>query len=205
MACLIVRLSEAGDGANFTKTTWKAVAEEVNKGMTKGAPKTPASCKSKYQKVHNWKPHTQSGYILLRQLKKLYLIVWAIIANSGWTWDDVKGTCIGPDNAGSWDAWVAVNSLSAPFRNAGWIHLESFRTLMPNAVARSAHVFRATTAVVELSLILDVDSQPIEWPASDEQPPAANDKDENNDFSDDSDKENEPEVRTNFLFRLYLW
>ena len=43
--------AEAGNGANFKSTVWNAAAEELSKHVTKGGPKTAASCKSKWDRV----------------------------------------------------------------------------------------------------------------------------------------------------------
>ena len=43
--------AEAGDGANFKSSVWNAAGEELSKHVTKGGPKTAASCKSKWDRV----------------------------------------------------------------------------------------------------------------------------------------------------------
>jgi hypothetical protein len=48
---LLDHQAEAVDGANFKATVWTGAAEELSKNVTKGAPKTPASCKSKWDRV----------------------------------------------------------------------------------------------------------------------------------------------------------
>ena len=48
---LLDHRAEAGDGANFKMTVWNAAAEELSKHVTKGGPKTGASCKSKWDRV----------------------------------------------------------------------------------------------------------------------------------------------------------
>ncbi|KAF8148122.1 hypothetical protein K438DRAFT_1779720 [Mycena galopus ATCC 62051] len=131
----------AGDGANFKAPTYTSAAALLNQSITKGGPKTADSCKSKYQK-----------------LKGIYQVVCDIIGNSGWAWDDVRGACIGPANEGTWDAWVEKNPKAAPFRNAGWMHLDTFRTLIPDAVPRGTHVFRPHIAP----------SQPVSQPSQDD-------------------------------------
>lgn len=50
---LLEHKSEAGDGANFKAQTWKAAAEVLGKTVAKGGPKTAASCKNKWQRVHH--------------------------------------------------------------------------------------------------------------------------------------------------------
>jgi hypothetical protein len=45
-------LAEAGDGANFKKSTWQAAAAALSKyPLEKGIPKTAASCQSKWNKA----------------------------------------------------------------------------------------------------------------------------------------------------------
>ncbi|KAJ7163436.1 hypothetical protein C8R43DRAFT_1123047 [Mycena crocata] len=124
---LLHQKAAAGEGANPTKTTWKAAAAFVNAdSLTKGAPKDGDSCQSKYQK-----------------LKQLYQLVIDIINNSGWAWTDDGGACIGPANEGVWAAWVKKKPKAAEhFCNAGWAHLEAFRTLKPQSAPRGNHVFR---------------------------------------------------------------
>lgn len=48
---LLDHRAEAGDGANFKMTVWNAAADELSKHITKGGPKTAASCKSKWDRV----------------------------------------------------------------------------------------------------------------------------------------------------------
>lgn len=48
---LRTRASEAGDGANFKPNVWNAAAEEMAKYNGKGAVKTAAACKSKWDRV----------------------------------------------------------------------------------------------------------------------------------------------------------
>jgi hypothetical protein len=48
---LLDHQGEAGDGANFKTSLWNAAGEELSKRVTKGGPKTAASCKSKWDRV----------------------------------------------------------------------------------------------------------------------------------------------------------
>jgi hypothetical protein len=48
---LLDHQAEAGDGANFKTTVWNAAGEELSKHVSKGGPKTAASCKSKWDRV----------------------------------------------------------------------------------------------------------------------------------------------------------
>ncbi|KAJ6560897.1 hypothetical protein DFH09DRAFT_1316511 [Mycena vulgaris] len=181
LAFLLERVAEAGDGCNFTKVTWTAAAVVLNQQITKGGPKTGDSCKSKYQK-----------------LKALFLLVRDIINNSGWAWDDTRGACIGPANEGTWEAWVVKNPKAEPFRNAGWCHLDAFRTLMPEAAPRGTHVFRAQVTPPQRLFPrsqLDQDDDPYEWGNSDDENEGL--KEKNSDSSDeDTDKENELPANT---------
>ncbi|KAJ6473908.1 hypothetical protein C8R45DRAFT_936017 [Mycena sanguinolenta] len=120
---LIEHIAEAGDGANFATTVWNASATEVNKSLMKGAVKTGKSCRAKYQK-----------------LKALYLVIRDIILNSGWAWDDARGACIGPASEGMWEAYVKKHPKAEPFCNSGWVHLDTFQKLMPDAVPRGGNV-----------------------------------------------------------------
>ncbi|KAJ7602733.1 hypothetical protein FB45DRAFT_1046615 [Roridomyces roridus] len=153
VAFLVKKHSRGGDGANFTKTVWNEAASDVNLVLTKGGPKNGDSCKSKYQK-----------------LKATYFVVLAIINNSGWAWDDRRGACIGPGQEGTWAAWVAANPKAAPFRNAGWSHLNNFRKLLPTSTPRGRNVFRAAL--------------PDEAPPNDDtpQPTQLEDEDEDQDY-----------------------
>jgi hypothetical protein len=64
---LMEHKAKAGDGANFTKTTWQAAAAELGKiPPEKGAPKTPDSCKSKWTKVSSLSQYTQYLELILR-------------------------------------------------------------------------------------------------------------------------------------------
>jgi hypothetical protein len=134
---------------------------------------------------------------ILFQLKNLYQLVCEIIGNSGWTWDDKNGACIDASSSGVWDAWVKNRRNAAPFRNAGWAHLEAFRTLIPQSIPRGSHVFRPHS-VPSHPLLLS--SQPDEdeddydgregsqdWDIA---KPFDN-KDDSGDDSDDVEKENE--------------
>ncbi|KAJ7651902.1 hypothetical protein B0H17DRAFT_1147498 [Mycena rosella] len=46
-------------------------------------------------------------------------------------------------NSGEWDAYIEKNPKAAPFRNAGWIHLEAFQMMIPaDTPARGHNFFR---------------------------------------------------------------
>lgn len=78
-------------------------------------------------------------------MKKIYAVVRAIQAVSGWTWDDKTGASIDHATADSWDAYVAQHKDAKPFRNAGWIHLATVSRIMPSTT-RGTNVFRASDA-----------------------------------------------------------
>jgi hypothetical protein len=46
------QILEGGDGVNFKKVTWTAVAKVVDKNWTKRAPKNAIACKNKFAGVH---------------------------------------------------------------------------------------------------------------------------------------------------------
>ena len=48
---LVEHKAEAGDGGNFKAVVWTAVAQEMGKRTSKGAKKTAAKCKSKWERV----------------------------------------------------------------------------------------------------------------------------------------------------------
>ena len=48
---LLDHQAEAGDGANFKTSVWNTAGKEMSKHVTKGGPKTAASCKSKWDRV----------------------------------------------------------------------------------------------------------------------------------------------------------
>lgn len=114
----------------------------------------------------------------------------AIINNSGWAWDDDRGACIGVAQEGSWVEWVKKNPKAAPFRNAGWCHLEAFKTLMPEAAPRGNHVFR-TGFSAQTVLPPQLDDDDMNWDYEKEGADAGGDKSTLS--GDESDKENDKE------------
>ena len=53
------RKSKAGNGLNFKQPDWNAATAHINTNITRGAPKTADSCRSKYGSVSNslFMPH----------------------------------------------------------------------------------------------------------------------------------------------------
>jgi hypothetical protein len=78
-------------------------------------------------------------------LKKVYAVIRAIQAVSGWTWDDETGASIDYTTADSWDAYVAQHKDAKPFQNANWIHLEKISQIMPSTT-HGINVFWASDA-----------------------------------------------------------
>lgn len=92
--------------------------------------------------------------------------------------------------------------LGAQFRNAGWVHLAAFRTLMPDAVARGSHVFRAQSDAVDLTFPdPSQEEEPIDWPPTDDEDRGAQDK-RTQDSGDESGKEDEKENDVRLLSTL---
>jgi hypothetical protein len=80
-------------------------------------------------------------------MKKLFAVIKAIQAISGWTWSDETGASIDYTTADSWDAYVMKHKDAKQFRNTGWIHLAKVSRLMPSsAPPRGANVFRPSDA-----------------------------------------------------------
>jgi hypothetical protein len=71
----------------------------------------------------------------LIQLKHFWELVVKIQGVSGWTWDEEHGASITPEQASSWDAFVAKNPKAKPFQNGGFAHYDVFMILFsPNNV-----------------------------------------------------------------------
>ena len=79
------------------------------------------------------------------QFRKLYRVILAIQAVSGWVWDDDTGASINPHTASSWDDYVKSHPEPKPFRNKGWPHLTKMSLLMPSMPV-GAHVFHPTAS-----------------------------------------------------------
>jgi Myb/SANT-like DNA-binding domain len=97
---LIDNKATVADGGKFKGSTWTAVAAHLNNFITKGAPKTADSCKSKWDRVSEnllpWITHADDCFL---QLRGFYKTVDYIKNNtSGFTWDDKLGLNIGAHN-----------------------------------------------------------------------------------------------------------
>ncbi|KAJ6495068.1 hypothetical protein C8R45DRAFT_1133284 [Mycena sanguinolenta] len=116
LVVLSEHIAEAGDGA---VKTGKAAEQSIKRcGINL---------------IYIWQIHEL-------QLKALYLVVCDIILNSGWAWENARGACIGPTSEGMWEAYVKKHPKAEPFRNSGWVHLDAFRKLIPDAVPRGGNV-----------------------------------------------------------------
>ncbi|KAJ7081524.1 hypothetical protein C8R44DRAFT_563145, partial [Mycena epipterygia] len=119
---LVDNIAAAGDGGNFKAKTFRGAAVVVEKLRSRGGPKTGKACANKYA-----------------SFRKLYNVIVAIKAVSGWSWDDERGVDVSPATQGTWDAFVAAHPAAAQFRNAGWPFFNLMETLMPSA-AKGTHV-----------------------------------------------------------------
>jgi hypothetical protein len=63
-------------------------------------------------------------------MKKLFTVIQAIKAISGWTWSDETGASIDYTTTDSWDAYMMKHKDAKQFRNTGWIHLAKVSRLM---------------------------------------------------------------------------
>ncbi|KAJ7622595.1 hypothetical protein DFH06DRAFT_1482076 [Mycena polygramma] len=185
---LIAHKPAAGDGINFTKTVYVSAAVAVNEdSLERGAPKNWEACKSKFQK-----------------LRGLFTVICEIIGNSGWAWDDKRGACIDASSTGVWDAFVKHRPLAKPFRNEGWVHLASFRSLMPDSIPRGGHVYRPQNADTQLSFPSQHEDLDNDYDGRDgsqdwdiEKPvEGSGNLGDSDDERDDGDKENEPVPQT---------
>lgn len=140
----------------------------------------------------------------------MYFAILDIINNSGWAWTNEGGACIGDHNVGVWEPWVRKHPKAAPFRNAGWVHLEAFKTMVPQAKPRGDNVFRnpvtppqAALPDVPISQLEDDDydghSQP--WDLEDKLDGEKEDGEkEDGDESGDEEVEKENKVRNQRVF-----
>ncbi len=107
---LITRKAEVGDGFNFKGVTWTAAAAHMVAYAKKGGPKTAGVCKNKWSWVGT---HVffLTGADLNIQLKDTYLVVSLLKEQSGFAWDELKGTTITVELEAVWTAYVLVRSL----------------------------------------------------------------------------------------------
>ncbi|KAJ7574221.1 hypothetical protein C8J56DRAFT_1173005 [Mycena floridula] len=123
LALLEGHKAAAGDGGNFKRASYSAVAVEIEKMRTSGGPKLWTTCRDKF-----------------RSLKTIYYIVLALKENSGWAWSDAKGCNIDATSQACWDAYVKKHKGCLPFRNAGWEFLEGMEKIV-TPKPRGKHVF----------------------------------------------------------------
>ncbi|KAF5312245.1 hypothetical protein D9619_003790 [Psilocybe cf. subviscida] len=128
---LIDHRAEAGDGCNFKKATMQQAAQHIQPLHVRGGAKTQQTCKNKFT-----------------AFRKLFRIVRAVQAISGWSWDDNTGASIDVHTASSWDDYARRHPDARPFRNKGWVHFRKMEMLMPATVA-GANVYHASSAASE--------------------------------------------------------
>ncbi|KAJ8521979.1 hypothetical protein ONZ45_g1365 [Pleurotus djamor] len=126
---LVENKAAAGDGANFTKTTWTAAAIKANVKHKSGPRKTADMCRGKY-----------------KTLKTTFEVVDKLRNNSGWSWDDEKGADITPEKEGMWNDYVEMNPGASSFAKKGWPYLQYFDAFMPSR-AKGKYVFHASQAL----------------------------------------------------------
>ena len=71
------------------------------------------------------------------QFQKLYRVICAIQAVSGWVWSDDTGASITLHSTSSWDDYVKSHPEAKPFRNKGWQCFTKVSLIMP----RECHGF----------------------------------------------------------------
>jgi len=101
-------LSEAGDGKNFKTAMWNAAAVHMIAHCVKGGAKTAVACKNKYARVCALDILLLFVLTLLLQLKEIFLVVGALMEQSGFKWDKSKGADIQLDSESVWTAYVEV-------------------------------------------------------------------------------------------------
>jgi hypothetical protein len=129
--------SEAGDGGNFKRATFQKAAVALVPYLDKGPAKDWQACSNKWG-----------------ALKKTFRIIEKIKGVSGFTWDEVDGASIGPDDASAWDDFVAKNPQAKPYRNKGWPYYDLVADLMPSG-SSTHNVFHPLS-----SQFADADSPP---------------------------------------------
>ena len=85
---------------------------------------------------------------LFFQFWKLYRVIHAIQAVSGWVWSDDTGASITPHSASSWDDYVKSHPEAKPFRNKGWRFFTKVSLIMPSTTV-GANVFHPTATLDE--------------------------------------------------------
>ncbi|KAG2355718.1 hypothetical protein BDR07DRAFT_1227250, partial [Suillus spraguei] len=109
--------STAGDGLNFSKSTFNQAAVYVNSNSTEEqkktrSDKTPNSCKNKWS-----------------NLKTTYTNVVCIKNGSGLTWSDKDGAGILPESQHVWEDLVKAHPAISPFHNKGFIHFSKIKSM----------------------------------------------------------------------------
>ncbi|KAF8576712.1 hypothetical protein K439DRAFT_1622647 [Ramaria rubella] len=123
---LIDHKAEAGEGGNFKKSTWMAVAGVmVDWPSTRGL-KTWEAFRSRWIKL-------RKDYNLALQLKQNL---------SGFTFVDQEGVVV--DDESVWSKFASKNHEAVQVRRVGFPCFELMSSLMPSA-ARGTHVYRAST------------------------------------------------------------
>ncbi|THU83624.1 hypothetical protein K435DRAFT_631465, partial [Dendrothele bispora CBS 962.96] len=114
--------SKAGNGGNFTATTFRDAADYMALVSYSGGAKDMNTCRNKWA-----------------SLKKTCEVILEIKSMSGWTWSDDTGALIGVENADLWTAYIKRNPAAKPFRNKGWKFFHSVENLLPSK-AKGANV-----------------------------------------------------------------
>ncbi|KAL0574733.1 hypothetical protein V5O48_007217 [Marasmius crinis-equi] len=114
LAGLIAKKAAAGDGTNFTMTTFNEVAQSLNP-PEEGLPKTGKSCKNKYN-----------------TLKSIWDVIVKIHHQSGWPdFDEYLGANITENRETVWQEYEMAHPKAAPFKNKGWKYYQEFNQLLP--------------------------------------------------------------------------
>ncbi|KAF8578798.1 hypothetical protein K439DRAFT_1621030 [Ramaria rubella] len=124
---LIDHKAEAGEGGNFKKAMWVAVAVGMAGHPYKGGLKTLEACRTRWMK-----------------LRKDYNVALKLKHNlSGFTFLDNQGVVI--DDESVWADFAAKNENAARVGRTRFPCFELMSTLMPS-VARGTHMYRASTS-----------------------------------------------------------
>lgn len=133
---LVAHRAEAGDGCNFKAATFQRAAQSIAPLLQRGGPKTAKSCGNKYCAVRlMYLYFIWAKTLTVIKFRKIYRVIRAIQAVSGWTWDDETGASIDIHTASSWDEYVRVHPEAKPFRNKGWPYFRKMDMLMPASVS----------------------------------------------------------------------
>ncbi|KAK7458104.1 hypothetical protein VKT23_010011 [Stygiomarasmius scandens] len=133
--------SKAGNGGNFTATTFREAADYMALVEYSGGVKDADACRNKWS-----------------SLKKTCEIILDIKSMSGWTWSDETGASIGTENAALWNSYIKKNPSAKPFRNKGWKFFHTVNNLLPSK-AKGTNVFRPSQGAQGLRSNADNASQ----------------------------------------------